>query len=136
MRGPLRRSWSPQPPADWYDVFIQPRYPSRIRVQVSDRPAQISGKVMADGKPAPGVPVFLWPVADSARRSLGGFLQAISSVDGRVSFQDLPPGDYRLLATLDVDEIDADLMNLANATTIHAEAMQPANVELTVWIAP
>src|SRR5207248_10779658 len=72
MHAEPRRPWNAQPASDWYEAFIPPRYSSRIRIKVSDRAAQISGKVITEGKPAPGVTVFLWPVAESGRRSLGG----------------------------------------------------------------
>jgi hypothetical protein len=100
------------------------------------RPSQIAGKVIADNKPVPGAPVFLWPVADSARRSLSGPIQALSDTDGRFRFDSLPPGDYRMLASFDLNEIDEELMETSRSPMVHAEASQTANIELPVWIAP
>jgi hypothetical protein len=131
-----RRSWNVAPVTDRFEAFIQPRYTSRLRVRVSDRAAKIGGTVNAEGKPAPGVPVFLWPVADSARRSLGGWAQTMTNTDGLYGFDSLPPGDYRLLATFDVTEIDAELMDISSATTVHTGALQTSNADLTVWLAP
>jgi len=91
---------------------------------------------MADGKPVPGAPVFLWPVAESARRSLSGSRQALSDTEGSFRFDSLPPGDYRILASFDVDEIDEELMDVSRATVLHAEASQTANFDLPLWIAP
>jgi hypothetical protein len=91
---------------------------------------------MTDSKPVPGAPVFLWPVADSARRSLSGPLQALSDTEGRFRFDSLPPGDYRALASFDVNEIDEELIEMSRAAVVHAEASQTANIELPVWIAP
>jgi hypothetical protein len=131
-----RRPWKAERASDWFEVFIETRSSPRIRITVSDQAGQIAGKVMADSKPVPGAPVFLWPVADSARRSLSGPLQGLSDTEGRFRFDSLPPGDYRMLASFDVNEIDEELIEASHAVIVHAEASQTANVELTVWIAP
>jgi hypothetical protein len=136
MAAQPRRTGNAPTAADWYEVFIPPRYSSNIRIRVSDQAGEIKGKIVTDDKPVPGAPVFLWPSAESARRSLGGPLQTLSSVDGRFGFDSLPPGDYRILASFDVNEVDADLMDLSYALTIHVEGRQTTDVELPVWIAP
>ena len=135
QRGSPRRSWSVEHPPDWFEVYIDSRY-NRIRISVSDQAGTITGKVTSDGKPAPGAPVFLWPVAESARRSLNGSLETLTDVDGRYRFDSLPPGDYRALASFDVNEIDQDLMELSQAAVVHANASLTAKVDLTVWVAP
>ena len=123
--------------SDWFDVLIDPRGTQRIRVVVSDRAGRISGKVMQEGKGVPGAPVFLWPVADSARRSIGGrYLLLLSDVDGRFNYDSLPPGEYRMLASFDVDELDEDLIELSKPVVVKTEAGQTASVDLSVWVAP
>ncbi len=134
-RGSNRRPWQAERLSDWFDVFVEPRFPSRIRVTVSDQAGQIGGKVVAEGKSLPGVPVFLWPVQESARRSLSGPLQVLSDTEGRFHFDGLPPGDYRLLASFDVNEVDEEVLELARAVIVRADASQTATVDLTVWIA-
>jgi carboxypeptidase family protein len=136
LRSSPRRPWKAERVSDWFEVFIEARFPSRIRITVSDKAAQIAGKVMTDSKPVPGVPVFLWPVADFARRSLSGSLQALSDTEGRFRFDSLPPGDYRMLASFDVNEIDEELVEMSRAAIVHADASQTVNIELPVWIAP
>ena len=136
MRGPIRRPLKAERPSDWYDVFIEPRFPSRIRITVNGQAGQISGRVIADGKSVPGVPVFLWPVAEAARRSLSGSLQMLSDTDGRFRFDSLPPGDYRALASFEINEIDEDLLESSRAPTATAAASQTATLELPVWSAP
>jgi hypothetical protein len=136
MSAQPRRAGNSPTAADWYEVFIQHRFSSRIRIRVSDQAGEIKGKVVTDDKPVPATPVFLWPTAESAHRSLGGPVQALSSVDGKFGFDSLPPGDYRILASFDVNEVDADLMDLSQALTIHVGGRQTAEVELPVWIAP
>ena len=135
QRSSPRRTWSVEHAADWFEIYIDARA-TRIRITVSDQAGQITGKVKADGKPSPGAPVFLWPVAESARRSLNGPVQTLSDTEGRFRFDSLPPGDYRVLASFDVNEIDADLIELSQAAVVHASASQTATVDLAVWVAP
>jgi hypothetical protein len=135
-RGAPRRPWKAERVSDWYEVFIEARSPSRIRITVSDKASQIAGRVMTGGQPVPGAPVFLWPVAESARRSLSGSLQMLSDTDGRFRFDSLPPGEYRVLASFDVNEVDEELIELSRAVSVHADASQTANIDLVVWLAP
>jgi hypothetical protein len=136
LRSAPRRPGRAERASDWFEVFIEARFPSRIRITVSDQAGQIAGKVMTDSKPVPGAPVFLWPVAEASRRSLSGPLQALSDTEGRFRFDSLPPGDYRMLASFDVNEIDEELVEMSRAAIVHADASQTTNIELPVWIAP
>lgn len=135
-RGEPRRPRKMERDSDWFEVFIEPRAPTRIRITLSDQSGEIAGRVVMDGKPSAGAPVFLWPNAESARRSLGGPLQVLSDTDGRFHFDSLPPGDYRVLASFDVYEIDEELIEQGRAAEIRVEAHQTASLDLPVWIAP
>jgi hypothetical protein len=127
---------TPERASDWFPAFIEARASSRIAVVVSGRVGQIGGRVMTDGKLAPGAPVFLWPLGEQARRALGGSLQTLSAVDGSYYFDSLPPGDYRILASFDVFEIDEGIVEQSQALRVHVDASQTANTDLVVWIAP
>jgi hypothetical protein len=131
-----RRSWRRERPTDWFEVFIEGRFQIGIRVVVSDKGGAIVGTVQTEGKPVPGIPVFLWPVAEQARRSLHGQLQTLSDVNGQYNFNSLPPGDYRVLATFDLSEAVDESMELTRAITVHVDASQTANAPLTPWVAP
>jgi hypothetical protein len=122
--------------SDWFDLYIEGRSTTRVRITVSDQGGQITGTVTSDGKPSMGAPVFLWPVADNARRSLNGPAQTLSDTDGHFRFDSLPPGDYRMLASFDVNEIDEDVLELSHAQVIHVDAAQTVPIDLKVWLAP
>ncbi len=137
MRVPPRRPWKAERASDWFDVFIEQRATSRVRITVSDQAGQISGRVLDEGsKPVAAAPVFLWPVTEAVRRSLSGPSQVLTDTAGRFHFKSLPPGDYRPLASFDVNEIDEDLIELSHAVVIHAAASQTAVIDLTVWSSP
>lgn len=119
-----------------FDVFIEASGYMRAQIIVSDKVGQIAGKVTSDGATAVGVPVFLWPVAEAARRSLKGYVQVLSDTDGGYRFDSLPPGEYLLLATADLSEVDEQMLGEARPLSVHVEASQTASADLSVWIAP
>jgi hypothetical protein len=81
--------------------------------------------------------VFLWPVAASARRALGSPVpQLLSDTEGRFRFEGLPPGDYRVLASFDVNEVDGELIELSKAAVAHVKEFETTNVDVPVWVAP
>lgn len=82
------------------------------------------------------VPVYLWPVSEPARRSLGGSLNRMSDTSGRFRFETLPPGEYRMLASFDVYEPDADIIELSRAPAVTIEAGETVEIELPVCVAP
>jgi hypothetical protein len=119
-----------------FDIFVEYSGYMRVQIIVSDKVGQIAGKVTSDGGNAAGIPVFLWPVAEAARRSLKGYVQVLCDTDGGYRFDSLPPGDYLLLATSDVSEVDEQILDEARALSVHVEASQTASADLPVWIAP
>lgn len=74
--------------------------------------------------------MFLWPVAEPARRSLGGSLQSIADTDGSIHFDNLPPGDYRILASFDLNDIDDEIAELSNAPAVQCKARQSTTIDL------
>jgi hypothetical protein len=122
-------------PADWFQVFIDPGRQSIIRVTVSDQAAKITGRVITEGRPAPGAPVFLWPVGEGQRRSLGGRLQATTDTEGAFQFDSLPPGEYSVLASFDVSEVDEETIDRGRALAAQCDAGKTSVIELPLWVA-
>jgi protocatechuate 3,4-dioxygenase beta subunit len=75
-------------------------------------------------------------VTETTRRQAGGWRSTIADVKGLFRFENLPPGDYRLLATFDASEATAELMEEAQAGTIRLEPEQVAGRDLPLWVAP
>jgi len=124
-------------PPDWFTIFIPAtRTVAEITVTVSNQAAQLDASVIQDGQPVPGAPVFLWPVDAAARRSLHGDRVVLADVKGHAHFDGLPPGDYRVLSTFDVSEMDQEILDEAAAQTIHVDLGQAASVDLAPWLAP
>jgi len=135
VRDQQRERRSEHPP-EWFEVLIAQRGFSRVRIDLSDQAGQISGTVTADGIAVPGAPVFLWPLAEAARRSLGGSRAVAADTDGRFVFDSLPPGDYRLFASFDFTRPEQEAYDEAQAQAVSVAASQTAMADLRLWVAP
>lgn len=135
-QGQVRRELQAEKSVEWFDVFLDMRTMARIRITVADKAAQIGGSVTKEAKAVPGAPVFLWPMAEGAKRSLKGYRMTIADSEGKYHFDGLPPGDYRMLATYDFTEIDEPALDEGLALTVHAEASQRTGLDLVLWVAP
>jgi len=123
-------------PSDAFEVLIGPGS-TRVIVTISDRAGQWEGSVAGpDSKPVPGAPVFLWPVTEAARRSLGGAKQVLADASGYYQFAGLPPGDYRVMASFDLSEVDEEILDAARAPITRLDAGQRMTADLPLWIAP
>jgi|SRR5579883_23565 protocatechuate 3,4-dioxygenase beta subunit len=131
-----RRGLGQPKPADAFDVFIETGRPARVRVTISDKAGHLDGSVKQETKSVAGAPVFLWPESDAARRSLGGFRETLADVNGKFRFDGLPPGNYRLLATFDMSEVDEEAIEEGHAITVTVQASQTNSVEVPLWVAP
>ncbi|MBI2686183.1 MAG: carboxypeptidase regulatory-like domain-containing protein [Acidobacteria bacterium] len=126
-----RRPWRAVRPPEGFPVYVEPwRAAERVRIFVSERAAQLAGAVTSEGKRAAGMPVYLLPVTEDARRMLGGSAETITDVDGAFRFPSLPPGAYRIVATMDIRELTPELADEAQAKSITLNEGQVMSVEL------
>jgi hypothetical protein len=132
----IGRPWRAERPSEWHDVFVDQRASARIQVLISSQAGRISGTVKAAGASIPATPVFLWPVAEAARRSLGGTHQMLADTEGHYEFTGLPPGDYRILATFDYTQPELEVFEEAHAPSITVTSAQSAVVDVPLWVAP
>ncbi|MBC7924500.1 MAG: carboxypeptidase regulatory-like domain-containing protein [Bryobacteraceae bacterium] len=121
---------------EWYPSWISQTGDSHVSVRLSDKPAILEGQVTENGKPVPGVTVFLWPETLEGRRAAGGFLQMLSDTKGGFYFANLPPGNYRVVASFDILELDADLIEVSKAVKVTAKHESSNPLELRPWTAP
>jgi hypothetical protein len=122
--------------SDSYEVYIAAAARNGIRVAVATPAGKIAGLVSSEGKAVPGAPVHVWPVGETERRSLGGSLTITADVSGAFVVDSLPPGEYRLLPSFDVTEVDAEVMERASASTVRIRDGNPVAANLTLWAAP
>ncbi|MFN0102045.1 MAG: hypothetical protein ACKV2U_08140 [Bryobacteraceae bacterium] len=133
----VRRPWRANRPHEWFPAFVEPWHGgNRFSIFISERAARMGGVVTVEGKRAPGMPVFLWPVQEETRRMLGGTKQTLTDIEGRFQFSGLPPGAYRVLATMDIREVNGEIAEEARAKAVDLAEGQSSEVELQVWLAP
>ncbi len=131
-----RRPRRPEGSAEWHEVLIETRLPQWVAIVVSGAAGQIMGQVVQGGKSVPGAPVFLWPVTEASWRSLRGSMQKLSNTEGGFRFENLPPGDYRMVASFDVSEVDAEVMEESRAVTVNVGSGRTSAADLALWVAP
>jgi len=128
--------WRDTRPQESFDVFIDPRTSALVQIKISDRVAKITGSVTLNGMSVAGTPVFLWPMDDNARRSLGGQRQTLTDTSGHYSLEDLPSGNYRVFASFDETAPDLRVYDEADAKILTVTAGQELPRDLSLWIAP
>ncbi|MFN7939431.1 MAG: carboxypeptidase-like regulatory domain-containing protein [Bryobacteraceae bacterium] len=89
-----------------------------VELGLSKTPARIGGFVQHEGRPAIGAPVYLLATSPAVRQRVHGLLEVQSDHEGRFAFQGLPAGDYRILCTVDLDEINEQTLDHARAQTV------------------
>jgi len=129
-------AWRDTRPQESFDVFIDPRASALVQIRISDRAAKITGSVTLNAMPIAGVPVFLWPMDDNARRSLGGQRQTLTDTSGHYSLEGLPPGNYRVFASFDETAPDLRVYDEAQAKILTVSAGQELPADLSLWVAP
>jgi hypothetical protein len=63
-------------------------------------------------------------------------LTITADVSGVYEVDSLPPGEYRLLATFDISEVDAEVMERASGSTVRIRDGASAGTDLALWAAP
>lgn len=115
---------------DWHELLLEPHGPADIYLPVAGKAGSIKALVSSEGKPVPGIPVFLWPVQAEVRRKSGGGRTAITNLNGEAEMQGLAPGDYRIMASFDYDEVDEEILEAAQAKTVALAASGNVRAEL------
>lgn len=94
---------NPSPAAQdgWFAVDIGNA--PRIQVSLSNKPASISGNVMASGMPVTGAPVFLQRLNPDVPQLVLQSWEVRADTQGHYVFNSLPPGGYRLMSSYELD---------------------------------
>ncbi len=132
------RPGEPRPSAhpDWFEFELRSESYASVSLRTSNKAGTIAGRVREGQKGVAAIPVFLWPVGANIRRRAGGPRIASANADGDFRFEGLPPGEYRLLASFDYDEVDDEIVAAANALALTVETSAVARPELTPYLAP
>ena len=136
LRREQPRAWRADRPASAHSLFLDQRGVTTFQVRISDKGGQVQGSVASAGGPAPFVPVFLLPLAPDVSRSIGGTRDDTTDANGRFRFPNLPPGDYRIFASLDFTNPSLDDFEEASARAVGVQPGKITELALDLWIAP
>jgi hypothetical protein len=92
--------------------------------------------VQAGGEPVPGAPVFLEGYDPINRKRVLEVRTTRTDIRGAYGFHDVAPGTYRVLATFEYLNPDAESMDTAGARTIQIDARSEAQLDPQLYVLP
>ncbi|MCX6619887.1 MAG: carboxypeptidase-like regulatory domain-containing protein [Acidobacteria bacterium] len=109
----------------------------RVVLGVSLHPAAIGGKVIASlGQPAVGAPVYLEMLDSLTLQRVGELRSTVAGTLGDYRFEGLPPGNYRLLSTFDLENPEQTVFDSASPKTALVKESGQATVDLELFNLP
>ncbi|MCC6392969.1 MAG: carboxypeptidase regulatory-like domain-containing protein [Bryobacterales bacterium] len=109
---------------------------ANISMELTDKPATVTGTVTRAGQPVPAAPVYLWPLKEHLRRCLHGLQSLLTDTEGRFKFLGLPAGDYLILSSFDLDEINQTTLEDARARSVTLSEGAAETLALHLYTAP
>ena len=104
-----------------------------VQIGLSKTPARIEGRVQHEGRPAIGAPVYLLATSPSVRQRVHGLLEAQTDHEGKFTFIGLPAGEYRILCTVDLDDINDQTLDHARAESVTLSEGATRSVTLPLY---
>ena len=130
----LRPSSSDWRPDGWQELTSPGKYD--LRMSVSAGPSSIHGTVKNSDDPVPYVPVYLEAYSLTEGKRVAELRTAISDMRGQYRFEDLAPGNYRILATFEYLAPDTSVMSDAGAQIVTLDAHVDLARDLDLYMVP
>lgn len=104
-----------------------------VRVDLLDKPGSIEGRVTFEGRPAIGAPVYLLATSPQVRQRVHGLLEVEADQEGRFRFVSLPAGEYRIISTVDLDEINDQTLDYVRAQSVTVSEGATQSVVISLY---
>ena len=134
--GGSRRPWRPERSSDGCDLVIS-GFSTMLRVVVADTAGRIARNGAGGGRRrsrGSRSSYGRWRKRRGARCE--GRCNFSPDVNGQFRFDGLPPGDYRLVASYDLTEVDEESIEAAQALVVHVDKSATVSADLAPWLAP
>jgi protocatechuate 3,4-dioxygenase beta subunit len=105
-------------------------------MELTDKPGAVTGTVTRAGQPVPAAPVYLWPMKETLRRCLHGLQSLLTDTEGKFKFLGLPAGNYLILSSFDLDEINQTTLEDAHAKSVTLSEGATETLALDLYTAP
>lgn len=114
-----------------YTLDLMRGYSTHADIVFSSNPATIRGIVRANGKqPAIGVPVILKALDDEIQAKLRSAPYTFTGSDGRFEFKLVPPGQYEVLASMQLAPPEDADWDFPSGKSVLAEAGKTADIDI------
>lgn len=121
-------------PDGWNEILISNF--SRFTITVSNGPGGLHGTVKSSNAPAAAAPVFLETWDPVTRRRLLDLRETRTDMRGNYRFDNLAPGDYRVLSTYEYATPDSGAFDAAGALSLRIESSTNPQTDLELYGIP
>jgi len=135
------------PPADLYvaaileggtasriqDLLLKPGESRELRIAFGSSPSTLSGEVRTpEGEVAVGAPVYLRAIGADLQRRVGGVREARTGSDGIYRILALPPGEYEVLSSFQLQDPESDLWPTGFSVFVNLAEGESEDLDLTL----
>ncbi len=115
------------------EIRLEPESYVSIDVRLAGNAAMVEGTVKQGVNFSISTPVYLYPVDADVRRRMYGYRTMLTGPKGEFKFDGVAPGQYLILSTWDLDEIDEAALTGAGARSLTLGQGQRETADLTLW---
>jgi hypothetical protein len=123
------------PSPEWFEFQLDSA-PIQAVATLSPQAGQISGRVRMTGSGDIAAPVYLLATTPLTRRQMNGTRVTQTDANGNYRFDGLAPGNYLLLSSFDLTEVNEETMLSGRAQSIVLEEGRKINQDLSVTDIP
>jgi len=123
-------------PEGWNEILVGAQVVNRFTATLSNGTGALHGTVKISSDPAAVAPVFLEAWNPATRQRVLDLRETRTDIRGNYRFDNLPPGDYRVLSTFEYASPDPGVFDAALARALRIEPSTDPQVDLDLYGIP